>query len=340
MKALVKTGPGKEGIKVQDIKEPVPGPEEIKINIIAGGICGTDIHIMKDEYAYHPPVVMGHEYVGVVDEVGSNVSEFEPGDYVVSLTAVKTCGKCKYCNENLPMLCDERLSIGSGVNGAFAEYMTIPAYKAFKLPADVKNVEQYAITEPLACVVRGVIERATVSAGDIVLVSGPGTIGLLTAQVAKAQGGFVIVSGIPGDEERLELAKKIGADLTVSEPEKLDETIRSLSPYGVDVAFECSGATPSADACLRSLRKQGLYFQLGLFGEKIPVDMDGFLYKEITIINSFASEPSSWEYALRLLNNGQVNLEPLISAKVPLEDWEKGFEMFMDKSNFKILLIP
>ncbi len=340
MKALVKEGEGKRGITLKDIAKPVPGPEEIRVKIIAAGICGTDIHIMKDEYDYISPVVMGHEYVGVIDKVGDRVKEFHKGDKIVSLTAVQTCESCLYCANNLLMLCEERLSIGSGVNGAFAEFMTIPAKKAFHLSDNVNDIYQYAITEPLACVVRGVIERATVKAGDIVLITGPGTIGVLAAQLARRQGGYVIVAGIPGDEKRLELAKKLGANEVVIGEKKLDKKIQNLTSYGVDVAFECSGAVPAVDTCLKSLKKQGLYSQLGLFGKKIPVDMDEFLYKEINITNSFASEPSSWRRSLRLIKNNEVELKPLISKQLPLEEWEKGFEMFVNKENFKILLIP
>lgn len=340
MKALIKHGRGIEGMWVENIPEPIPKPGEIKIKVLAAGICGTDIHIMKDEFPYKPPVVMGHEYVGIITELGEGVADFKVGDHVVSLTAVKTCGHCRYCKEGLLMLCDERLSIGSGVNGAFAEYLTVPAHLAFKVPQEVSSIEEIAICEPLACVVRGVVERARVKAGDLVLISGPGTIGLIALQLAKMQGGFVIVAGIPKDEPRLKLAQELGADVIISDPEKLQEKIKDITPYGVDVAFECAGASASAELCLKVLRKQGLFSQVGLYGKTIPIDMDLFLYKEIQITNSFASEPSSWEISLRLIKNKKVNLAPLISAKVPLEDWKEGFDIVLNKTGYKVLLKP
>lgn len=340
MKAIVKSEQGIDGIQLKDVPEPQPKAGELKVKIIAAGICGTDIHIMKDEYPYKPPVILGHEYVGTVVEVGSGVRGFKPGDNIVSLTAAVTCGRCKYCIEGSYMMCSSRLSIGSGVNGAMAEYMVIPARLAFKLPEDVVSIEQYAICEPLACVVRGVIERSTVKAGDVVLVSGPGTIGLLAVQLVKAQGGYVIVSGIPGDEKRLELARVLGADITVTNPEQLEEAIKKTTTYGVDVAFECAGVVASAEVCLKSLRKQGTYSQVGLFGKKITLDMDQFLFKELTITNNFAQEPSSWEIALRLLKNKQVDLNPLISAKLPIENWEQAFDKAVKNIGFKVLLVP
>jgi len=341
MRAIVKTKKGKDGICLMEMSEPIPTSGEIKVKVVAAGICGTDIHIMKDEgFYYNPPVIMGHEYVGIVEDIGENVNNFKKGDYVISHTAAKTCGECQYCQKDLLMLCDKRLSIGSGTNGAFAEYLTIPASLAFKVPDDIENKEELAIAEPVACVVRAVIERSIVKAGDIVLISGPGTIGLIAVQLAKLQGAFVIVSGLPEDQHRLKLASELGADVVVSHPEKLNQTIKEIEPYGVDVAFECSGAAPSARACLNSLKKQGIYSQVGLFGKPININMDDFLYKELYFTNSFASERSSWRRLLRLIKNKQFNFTPLISEKLSLEDWEKAFNKVINKEGYKILLIP
>ena len=340
MKALVKFKNGPDGMMIRDIPEPVPNSNELKIKILAAGICGTDIHIMKDEYPSNAPVVMGHEYVGIVDEVGLEVKDFKKGDYIVSLTAARTCGHCRYCKAGLLMLCDERLSIGSGVNGAFAEYMAIPADLAFKVPDEITNKEELAICEPFACNVRGVIERSSVKAGDIVLVSGPGAMGLLVVQLAKLQGAYVIASGIPQDEDRLQLALKLGADRIVSSPKELKTVIDELDNYGVDVAFECAGVEASVKLCLNSLRKQGIYSQIGLFGKEISINMDEFLFKEIQITNSFASERSSWETALRLIKEKKISLSPIISAKFSLENWNEGFSFVTNKKGFKVLLIP
>lgn len=341
MKALQKLGLGLTGVGLRHVEEPFPKKGEIKVKVHAAGICGTDIHIVRDEYASNFPVIMGHEYSGIVTEVGDGVSDFMPGDRVVSLTASVTCGHCKYCYEGLLMLCEERQSIGSGVNGAFAEYLVISAHLAFKIPDSV-SLEEAALCEPLACVVRSVTERAIVQAGDYVLVSGPGTIGLMTLQVATASGAKVIVAGIPGDKERLKLALKLGAlgTLVVNQDDFYSKTNEITKSNGFDVAFECSGAEPSADTCLKLLKKTGLYVQVGLYGKKVQFDHDLALKKEIRITNSFASERTSWEKALRLLAFKQVNVDPLISAKLPIEQWKKAFDMAINREGFKILLMP
>jgi L-iditol 2-dehydrogenase len=344
MKALVKYkhGDGNDhGMRIEELPEPKPKKGELKVKIVAAGICGTDIHIMNDKFANcKPPVIMGHEYVGVVEELGEDVSDFSKGDYVVSMTGTNTCGRCRYCREGLLMMCDQRRPLGARINGVFTEYLTISTDLAFKVPDEIQAKDEFAICEPFACVVRNVVERATVKGGDFVLVSGPGTIGLFAVQLAKLQGAYVIVSGTPQDEQRLKLAQQLGADLIVSQPEKLPEIIAKTTTYGVDVAFECAGVAQSAKACLESLRKQGLYSQVGVFGKEISLEMDKFLFKEIHITNSYASERSSWEIALRLLKNKQVTFTPLISKKVPLENWEEGFDFAIQKKGFKVLLIP
>lgn len=341
MKALLKKGKGFEGVAIEDVAEPKPRSNEIKIRVYSAGICGTDIHIVKDEYPSNYPVIMGHEYSGIVEEAGAEVTDFKPGDRVVSLTAVVTCGHCRYCHEGLLMLCENRLSIGSGVNGAFAEKLVVPAHLAFKIPEGI-SLDEAALCEPLACVIRGVVERATVKAGDYVLVSGPGTIGQLTSQVAAASGGKVVVTGTSVDKERLKLASSLGAIKTIIVDEEdvhqcVDEVTNGC---GFDVAFECAGASRSADMCLQLLKKTGLYGQVGLFGKKIEFDLDLALKKEISITNSYASERTSWEKTLRMLNYKQVNVKPLISGKFLLEDWEKAFDMAINKKGYKILFAP
>jgi len=342
LKALVKykKGEGKDTLKWMDVPEPVPGKDEIKIKINAVGICGTDIHIMKDEFANTPPVIIGHEYIGVVCDKGEDVRDFNVGDYVVSLTAVKTCGKCTYCYQDLRMLCSNRKSIGCFINGAMAEYLVIPADMAFKVPDEIEDKDSLVISEPAACVVRSVIEKSSVKGGDVVVVSGPGTIGQLTAQIAKIMGAYVIVSGLPSDKERLELAKELGADDIAQSQEELREILKSIAPDGADVVFECAGAESSARTCIEVVKKTGIFSQMGLYGKEVKIDMDKLLYKEVSMTNSFASERTSWNIYLRLIKNNKLKLAPLISRKLPLEKWEEGFDYVIQNKGFKTVLIP
>ncbi len=340
MKALVKFSTGSL-LRLEDIDEPVAGPEEVKIEVKAAGICGTDLHILKNEYRHTVPVVLGHEYSGVVAETGANVKTCAVGDRVVSLTAAVTCGVCEHCLSGIPMLCPNRESFGSGVNGAFAKYLVVHEKLVKKVPESV-GFDAAALTEPLACVVRGVMEMARIRAGDMVLISGPGVIGLLALQVARAAGGKAVVCGTAGDRDRLEIARNLGAiDVVDVSIDDVSKRVRDIADgRGVDVAIECAGVAGSAATCLELLRKQGRYIQMALFGKPINVDLDMITYKEIRHSCSYASAHSSFKTALRLLEDRLVDPEPLVSARLPLSRWEEGFRIMESKQGIKVLFYP
>lgn len=327
MKALVKTKLGPDCMQYMDVPEPVPGDHDIKVKVYACGICGTDIHLMHDTYPSNPPIITGHEFSGVVAEVGKDVTDFKVGDRIVTLTAIETCEECEWCRQGLRMLCPQRKSVGSGIDGGFAEYVILPARHAFRLPEGV-SLKTAALCEPLACVVRSVCERTTVHAGDYVLVSGAGVMAQLTAQVAHANGGVVIMTGLASDAERFAMAKRLGGvkeTVRVDEDGALEKILALTGGMGPHVAYECAGVASSADFCLRALRKTGTYAQVAIPGKPIPMDMDMALYKEIVLTNSYASERTSWLTALSLLENHLINIDPLASTTLPLEQWEEGF---------------
>lgn len=342
MKALVKTKLGPDCMQYMDVSEPVPGDHDIKVKVYACGICGTDIHLMHDTYPSNPPIITGHEFSGVVAEVGKDVTDFKVGDRIVTLTAIETCEECEWCRQGLRMLCPQRKSVGSGIDGGFAEYVILPARHAFRLPEGV-SLKTAALCEPLACVVRSVCERTTVHAGDYVLVSGAGVMAQLTAQVAHANGGVVIMTGLASDAERFAMAKRLGGvkeTVRVDEDGALEKILALTGGMGPHVAYECAGVTSSADFCLRALRKTGTYAQVAIPGKPIPMDMDMALYKEIVLTNSYASERTSWLTALSLLENHLINIDPLASTTLPLEQWEEGFRQTIAKTGFKVLLMP
>lgn len=341
MKALVKYATGIGNVGIREVPDPSPGPGEVKIEIKAAGICGTDMHIYYDEFKTIPPVVMGHELSGVVVEVGPGVSRCKVGDRVTAETYASTCMKCRYCRSGEYNLCPSRMSIGSKVNGAFAKYLVIREENIHKLPENL-DFEAAALTEPLACCVHAVIEETSIRSGDVVVISGPGIIGLLCMQLAKAGGGIVIVCGTRQDESRLELARKLGADRTVNvESEDVQAVVESLTDgYGADVVIECAGAGPSAQACIEMVRRKGRYAQVGLFGKPVEFDLEQVAYKELIVTGGNASTRSSWERAIRLLEQGKVVTEPLITDKLPLSHWEEGFRRFQERKGGKILLIP
>ena len=339
MKALVKFGPGREGMAVKEV--PIPGikSNELLVKIMIAGICGTDLHIMEDEYPADIPVILGHEFIGSVVEVGRDVKNFAAGDQVLSMTAASTCKTCTYCRHGVPILCDSRKSLGSGVNGAMAEYMALPADIAFKVPDEKRDDPGMVVCEPLACCIRAV-ERSSLKFGDVAVIAGPGAMGQLTLILAKEAGGFVIMGGTAIDKERLEFAREHGADAVCDDPSRLNELVRRYAPLGADVAFECSGAVPAFNSLVNVLKKGGNLVQLGIYGKTVPADLDLLLKKELTLISSFASAYSSWERLLKLASQDRLNLSKFVSATFPLDDWGKGFDLALSKQGYKIAIIP
>ena len=179
MKALRKLGKGAESVQLCEVEKPIPGPNDLLVKVMAAGICGTDLHILAEEYSHSVPVTLGHEYTGVVEQVGSGVTDFQVGDQVISVSIAYSCGTCHYCRKGDPVHCTQKASIGVNVDGAMAEYMVIPADSAMKVPEQYKGSDILALSEPIACCIRAVLEKSEIHAGDVAVVSGPGIIGLL-----------------------------------------------------------------------------------------------------------------------------------------------------------------
>ncbi len=340
MRALRKLAEGDRHLTLCDVPEPRPGPGEVVLRPAATGICGTDLHILAGEYRSRPPVTLGHEVAGVVEAVGEGVAGWRVGERVVTETYFSTCGHCRWCRSGLPNLCGERRSIGSMVDGGFAELLLVPAVNLHLLPESLAFPEA-SLTEPLACVVRGLLETGRVEAGERVLVTGPGAIGVLATQVARAAGARVVVVGTPADEARLELARALGADAAIAvDGDETDDAVRDLLGGDADVAVDCSGAAAAARLLLRLVRKGGRFVQVGLYGRPIDLDFDQVCYKELIVSGSFATVPSSWERALRLAAARDVSLAATVGRCYPLEEHEAAFEAVRSGVPGKMLLLP
>ncbi len=339
MKGLVKYDRGPIKMEVRDMPVPDLGPGDVRVEIRAAGICGTDIHIYKDEYPYNPPVIMGHEFSGIVDEV-AGTDEYRPGDAVTGIPTTVVCGVCRYCAAGQHSLCDTRQSIGSGVHGVFTKFVVMPAWAVRRIPDHV-DLTTGALSEPLCCCVKAVSIRTSVAAGDVAVVTGPGPIGMLTTQVAKAEGAYVILTGTSADAERLELGAT-WADETVNiDQADLLEIVRDRTQgYGADVVYECSGSAAATRSAIDLVRKQGTIMQIGLHGSPFEVDFFPAELKEITIKTSFAGSLDAWDRTMVLLDQRKIELAPIVSDVVPLTEWETAFRRLLDKEGMKILFKP
>ncbi|MFZ1754611.1 MAG: zinc-binding dehydrogenase [Caldilineaceae bacterium] len=340
MRGVAKIERGQGNVALLDVPEPAVRAGHVVIEVQSAGVCGTDLHIYHDEYPSYPPVILGHEVAGVIAAVGDGVSGWAEGERVTAEPYFTVCGHCAYCRDGFPNQCPHRRSIGSGVHGAFTRYVLVPALNLHRLSPSISTATG-ALTEPLACCVHG-LEMTRVEPSDTVAVVGPGAIGLLAAQVVKAAGARVVLLGTAADEERLALGRSLGIDVTVNvQAEDALAVVNGMTEgLGADVVFECSGAEAGAQLALSLVRRRGRYCQMGLIGRPIRWDLEQVCFREIQVHGSFATVPSAWRKALRLLASGQVQTEPLVSHTLPITDWQEAFSLFEARKSVKILLTP
>lgn len=330
MIGLTKIAPGPENVGLAERPEPVAAPGQVVVRVLAAGICGTDLHIVADEFRSWPPVVLGHEVCGAVEQVGDGVDPAWLGVRVVSETYVSTCGTCTHCLTGRRNLCLERRSIGSAVDGAFAPHVAVPASGLHRVPEWLPSAAA-SLAEPLACVCQCLLDPSLVAPGDRVLVVGPGPVGLLAAQVARASGGNIHVRGIARDADRLAMAAALGFETSVDGDDL-------TGPF--EVVVECSGHEGGMRACLDAVARGGRYVQIGLAGRDVTLAFDEVCYRELTVTGGNASTATSWLRAVELVERRAVELEPLVTEIVPLQEWERAFAAARSARGVKVVLDP
>ncbi len=343
MKALVCYEKAPGCMELRDVSDPRPGPDELLVQVAFCGICGSDVKLYQ---GYHPhaipPVVPGHEYSGVVASVGSAVTTLTIGDHITGKGAYPPAGVVVGDSENTGLVRGTR-SRGLHMDGAFARYVVVKERFAVKLPDSV-SLEAAALTEPLCVAINAVLSKARVMPGHRVLVAGPGTIGLLVAQLAQLQGADVMVTGLSRDENRIELARKLGAAVVINvQKEDLAPAITRFSDgRGVDIAFECVGAAASVNDCLSALAPRGQYVQVGTFGfgKQADVNLNQVIFKELAMAGVFGSIFNDWRRAVQLMAESKVALEALISHRFPLSRWQEAFKVAELRSGLKVLIYP
>jgi len=343
MKAVVKTKRGLGNVELKDVEVPEIAPDEVLIEVKSTGICGTDVHIYDDAAFYEPPVILGHEYSGVITKVGGEVSNFNVGDRVTSPATIP-CGTCFLCKINRVNRCvgKKRILGAYKANGTFTKYVAVPSKILHKIP-DNLSFDEAAVAEPVACAIHNVSERVGINLGDIVVVLGPGPMGLLSLQVAKISGAKqVIVTGVRADKDRLKLAEKLGADLTINvEEEDPVKIVKSLTGgLGADVVLEASGASAARKQAFEIVRRCGKIGLIGLSGKTADINLDKIVEGELDVIGSWGTVWTSWRRALSLISLGKIKVAPLITNKLPLEKWQEGFMMMKERKALKVLLVP
>jgi L-iditol 2-dehydrogenase len=330
--------PGK--IELREVKTPKPSKGEVLVKIKTALTCGTDLKAFLRGHPMIPmPGVFGHEFSGVVAEVGKGVQRFKKGDEIMAVHSAP-CLECKYCKKRAYNLCEKIM--WTKVLGAFAEYILLPPHvvrhNAFHKPKNI-TFEEASFLEPLSCVVHG-IEPLDIKKGDSVLVIGAGSIGLLHLLCLKAKGAIVAATDI--NAERLKIAKKLDADFTFK-PETIETNLKKIaSGIGFDYVFECTGTPEVWDASVNYVRRGGTVILFGgcKSGTAVTYDTGRLHYDEITLKGVFHYTPADVRKAYKLIGEEKLGLSRLISGSYPLRDIEKAFNKLAKGTGIKYAIIP
>lgn len=318
MKAAVYHGPG--DLRVEEVPVRKLKDNEVKIQVKYCGICGTDIHIFHGDGGccdVTPPLVPGHEFSGVVAEVGSKVKTVKVGDRVTG-DPNDMCGECYFCKSGMQHFCKNNIGVGTTVDGGFAEYVIMREKQVYKVSDDLSFIEA-AMTEPISCCLHG-IDLCNIKAGDTVLVIGGGPIGMIMMQLAKNAGASKVIMSEPVEEKR-EQALKLGATKTIDPLHEDVEAVLAEYCENVNEVIECVGNVHTQADAVRFAGKGAtiMYFGLAAPEESFPIRPDDIFKKELHITSSYIN-PYSFERAIQILESGTVELESLITNVVPLDD--------------------
>jgi threonine 3-dehydrogenase len=342
MKALRKTQVGK-GLRIESIQVPSIGPTDVLVRVKATSICGTDLHIYGwDRWSQgriKPPVTLGHEFCGVVERAGEEVSAVRAGDFV-SAEMHLNCGHCHQCRLGQAHICQNLRIIGIDIDGAFAEFVKIPATNIWKL--DPAIPEHYgAILDPLGNAVHTVLAGAI--AGQTVLVTGCGPIGLMSIAVAKACGSSTVFA-TETNEHRRKLAKEMGANFVMNPltEDPVKKILEATGGTGVDVLLEMSGHPAAIQQGFKALRAGGRASLLGIPTENVPLDLvQDVIFKGATVQGIYGRRMyETWVQMTSLLKAGRVNLEPLFGERMELENFEAAFAKLQSGLAGKVLMYP
>ncbi len=318
------------------------GPHDILVNNKACGICGTDVHIYHGEKGsteVTPPVVLGHEFAGVVAKVGEEVTSFKPGDHV-AMDPNMYCGQCVPCRVGKKQECEHLFALGVNVNGGFAEYAVCPETQCFKVREDI-SFDEAAMAEPLACVIHG-IDQAQIRPGQVVLVIGGGIIGLMMVQMARICGASTVILSEPVKMRR-KIGMEVGADATIDPihedvPQKIWEI---CGRKGADVVIECVGKPFAVEQAFKAAGFAAtiLLFSVPGVDATVPLPLFDVYKKELKIVGSMIN-PDTHQRAVDLINSGRLQLKKLITHTYDLEHMDEAIHMQMSAESIKVVVHP
>ncbi len=340
MKAAVFHG-SKQGLKIEDIPVPKITDDQILVKVAACGVCHTDLHYIEHGVPTFkkPPVVLGHEASGTVEEAGAQVSNVKPGQRVL-IPAVLTCGKCPACRQGRENICSNMSMLGNHFDGAYAEYVAVPAKDVLKLPESIPLQEASIIADAISTPYHAVKNRARVRPGDTVVVFGCGGVGINAVQLSSVAGGYVIAVDI--NERKLEWASEFGAARTINatKVDRVSKEIKKLTGGGADIALEVIGNPRTIEEAFESVRVGGRLCVVGYTHETISIVAGKIMFKELEVVGSLGCRPVDYVPLIRLVEQGKIELKRQVTHRFGLEDIGRAFEVMKEGLCLRSIVLP
>jgi alcohol dehydrogenase/L-iditol 2-dehydrogenase len=336
--AVVNFAPEKGSVEIRQIAIPDIGDDDVLLEVVNVGVCGSDLHQWTADHSWpvNYPVVLGHEFGGLIAAVGKNVSVWKEGDRVVSETAAIINPNSPMSKTGLYNLDPDRKGFGYGVNGAMTRYVRVPARCLHKVPAQL-SFEEACLTEPCCVAYNSVAVNSSVKPGDRVIVIGPGTIGILCAAVARICGAEVAVVGLESDKLRLDIAKQYGCEPIIGDA---TEWAKNRDGLGADLIVDAAGASITLKMALQWVRPNGQITKVGWGPQPLGFSLDPLVQKNVTLKGSFSHNWPIWERVIALLASGSLNVKPIIGGVWAIDQWKEAFEKMHHGEVVKSVLKP
>lgn len=340
MKAAVLTGANR-ALEVMEVPTPSPGPGEVLVRVVGCGMCHTDLHYLDHgvKTFKEPPIILGHEAAGTVEKLGDGSADVAEGDRVL-IPAVLSCGTCRYCRRGRENICDNLVMLGNNMDGAYAEFVVVPASQLISVPASIPLERASIIADAVSTPYHAVKHRGRVQAGDIVAVVGCGGVGLNVVQCATLAGARVIAIDV--NEQRLDIARTLGAVETVNpnEVERIDKHVRKLTDGGVDVAFEAIGNPKTMRVAYSLLRRGGRLCVIGYSADEVTLSAAKLMYFELEVVGSLGCGAGEYPEIIGLVEAGRLRLDIIVSGCIPLDDINDGFDRLRRGEGVRWVVTP
>ena len=336
--AVVNFAPEKGSVEIREIAVPIIGDDDVLLEVVNVGVCGSDLHQWTADHSWpvNYPVVLGHEFGGLIAALGKNVSVWKEGDRVVSETAAIINPNSPMSKTGLYNLDPDRKGFGYGVNGAMTRYVRVPARCLHRVPTHL-SFEEACLTEPCCVAYNSVAVNSSVKPGDRVIVIGPGTIGILCAAVARICGAEVAVVGLESDKLRLDIAKQYGCETIIGDA---TEWAKNRDGLGADLIVDAAGASITLKMALQWVRPNGQITKVGWGPQPLGFSLDPLVQKNVTLKGSFSHNWPIWERVIALLASGSLNVKPIIGGVWAIDQWKEAFEKMHHGEVVKSVLKP